>query len=63
MSGDAVPTSIVTVYVTNDTFFNAQKASWLRLPDTGTDAPDFLRFSRPSRTVLGGGSLHDKQDK
>jgi hypothetical protein len=58
--GATVFIRVVTVYVKNDTFFNAPKASWLRWPSTRGGAVDFLRFSRPSRTVFGGGSLHDK---
>jgi hypothetical protein len=61
--GDAVFTRVVTVYVKNVTFFNAPKASWLRRPNTEAGAVDFLRFSRPSRIVLGDGSLHDKGDE
>jgi hypothetical protein len=61
--GDTVFTKVVTVYVKNATFFNAPKASWLRQTDTRAGAPDFLRFSRPSRTVFRGGSLHDKHEE
>jgi hypothetical protein len=60
---DAVSTRVVTVYVKNITFFNAPRASWLRRPDTEGGVVDFLRFSRPLRTVFAPCSLHDKRGK
>jgi len=42
-------------------FLNTLKAAYVHSSDAGAGAVDFLRFSRPSRTLFHPLSLHDKR--